>query len=127
MKVDIRTFPEHPPDAPIDKSAVLIVDFEGRLVAGTGEVVLRDTMNALVAEDWKMILLNLSEITRIDSAGIGELMASIKLATRFGCEVRLVNVKGQVLDILRLSQLLPLLKVHESEHEAIDAFHVQAN
>ena len=122
MNVDVRIHPEVAEDAPLDKSThVLIVDLDGRLVAGTGELVLRETMNQLVAEDYKKILLNLSLVDRIDSAGIGELMASVKLAGRFGCKVRLVNVEGQVRDILRLSQLLPLLDVHDSEDTALVA------
>ena len=127
MNVDVRIHPEVAEDAPLDKSThVLIVDLDGRLVAGTGELVLRETMNQLVAEDYKKILLNLSLVDRIDSAGIGELMASVKLASRFGCKVRLVNVEGQVRDILRLSQLLPLLDVHESEDVALEAFGISA-
>ena len=123
MNVDVRIFPEVAENAPIDKTThVLIVDLDGRLVAGTGDVVLRETMNQLVADNYRNILLNLSLVDRIDSAGIGELMASVKLANRFGCKVRLVNVAGQVLDILRLSQLLPLLDLHDSEEEAIAAF-----
>lgn len=101
---------------------VIILDMEGRLTAGTGDHVLRDAMNQLVADDWKKILLNLSEVRKIDSAGIGELMASVKLARRFECDARLLNVKGQVLQILELSQLLPLLKVYQNEDEAVASF-----
>jgi len=105
-----------------DVDDVIVVDMDGRLVAGTGDVVLRDTLNRVVAGDARKILLNLSEVDRIDSAGIGELMASVKLARRFGSEVRLLNVSGQVLRILQLSQLLPLLDIHDDEGDAIASF-----
>ena len=49
-------------------------------------------------------------------------MASVKLARRFSCDARLLNVKGQVLQILELSQLLPLLNVYQNEEEAIASF-----
>lgn len=101
---------------------VTVVDMDGRLVAGTGDKTLRDTVNQLVADDQRKILLNLSKVRRIDSAGIGELMASVKLAKRFGCDARLLNLQGQVLRILQLSQLLPLLTVYAEEHEALAAF-----
>ncbi|MEM6795801.1 MAG: STAS domain-containing protein [Acidobacteriota bacterium] len=101
---------------------VSIVEMDGRLVAGIGDEILRDTMNKVVAEDHKKILLNLSEVRRIDSAGIGELMAGVKLAKRFGSEVRLLNVSGQVLRILQLSQLLPLLTVYDDEEQALQSF-----
>lgn len=111
MEIDVRQMDD-----------VIILDMEGRLTAGTGDHVLRAAMNQLVADNWKKILLNLSEVRKIDSAGIGELMASIKLARRFECEARLLNVKGQVLQILELSQLLPLLKVYQDEDEAVSSF-----
>ncbi|MEO1086772.1 MAG: STAS domain-containing protein [Acidobacteriota bacterium] len=111
MEINVRTVDD-----------VVVVDMDGRLVAGTGDVELRDTLNKVVAGDASKILLNLSEVRRIDSAGIGELMASVKLARRFGSEVRLINVNGQVLRILQLSQLLPLLTIYDNEAEALKSF-----
>ncbi|MEO1367718.1 MAG: STAS domain-containing protein, partial [Acidobacteriota bacterium] len=111
MEINVRTVDD-----------VVVVDMDGRLVAGTGDVELRDTLNKVVAGDASKILLNLSEVRRIDSAGIGELMASVKLARRFGSEVRLINVNGQVLRILQLSQLLPLLTIYDNEVEALKSF-----
>ncbi len=111
MRVDVRQAED-----------VIIVDLTGRLVSGTGDQLLREIMNELLAGNWTKILLNLSEVTKIDSAGIGELVASIKLAKRFDSRVKLLHVRGQIRDILELSQILPLLEVYESEQDAIAAF-----
>ncbi|MEM6453800.1 MAG: STAS domain-containing protein [Acidobacteriota bacterium] len=111
MKVDVR----HSGD-------VIIVDLRGGLVAGVGDEMLREVMNALVAEGWKGILLNLSGVPRIDSAGIGELVASVRMANRLGSRTKLLHVIGRVRDVLELSQVLPLLDVHDSEQEALAAF-----
>ena len=62
---------------------VILVDLEGRLVAGVGDQILRDVMNELIAEGWQKILLNLSGVSWIDSSGIGELVAGIRLAKPF--------------------------------------------
>ncbi len=101
---------------------VILVDLKGRLVAGTGAEQLQEIINELLASDWRKIVLNLSEISRIDSAGIGELVSGIRLAERFSSEIKLLHVKGQVLDILALSQLLPLLDIYYTESEALAAF-----
>ena len=101
---------------------IIIVDLEGRLVAGTGAEQLQAVMNQLLASDWKKIILNLSEVTKVDSAGIGELVASSRLAQRFGSAVKLINLQGQVRQIFALSQLLPLMAIYYSEDEAITAF-----
>ncbi len=111
MRVDVRNVED-----------VIIVDLKGRLVSGTGDQLLREVMNELLAGSWTKILLNLSEVTKIDSAGIGELVASIKLAERFGSRVKLLHVRGQIRDILELSQILPLLEIYESEQSAVEAF-----
>ena len=111
MRVDVRQAED-----------VIIVDLKGRLVSGTGDQLLREVMNELLAASWTKILLNLSEVTKIDSAGIGELVASIKLAERFSSRVKLLHVRGQIRDILELSQILPLLEIYASEESAIEAF-----
>ncbi len=111
MHVDIRKIED-----------VIIVDLGGDLVAGIGDEVLREVMNELVASGWRKILINLSDVPRIDSAGIGELVASIKLAERLGTSVRLLKVTGRVRAVLEFSQVLPLFQVYEDEDEAIGDF-----
>lgn len=112
MHVDVRKSGE---DA-------IIVDLEGRLVAGVGDELLREVMNELVAEGWEKILLNLSRVTRIDSSGVGELVASARLARRFGGSVKIVRLSEDVRRVLHLSQILPVLDIYDSEDEAIGSF-----
>ncbi|MEM7582150.1 MAG: STAS domain-containing protein [Acidobacteriota bacterium] len=111
MRVDVR-----------QSDDVILVDMDGRLVSGTGDKLLREIINELLGSNWTKIVLNLSKVTKIDSAGIGELVASVKMAERFGSRVQLLHVEGQIRDILELSQILPLLEVHDTEDEAIAAF-----
>jgi len=111
MKADVRLAGE-----------VIIVDLEGNLVAGVGDEVLTQVMNELVAKEYKKILLNLSGVSIIDSLGVGELVASVKLGQRFGSEVKMTNIKGQVREVLDLTQLLPVLGIHSTEAEALAAF-----
>jgi len=111
MKVDVRNTDD-----------VIIVDLDGRLVLGVGDEILRDVVNELLAEDWKKIVLNLRRVTIIDSSGIGEVVASWKLAKRFGASIKLLRPAPQIQRTLRLTQLLPLLEVFESEEEALASF-----
>ncbi len=111
MKVDVR-----------QAGKVIIVDIDAELIAGIGDELLSQVMNELLAEDWKQILLNLSKVSKIDSCGIGEIVAGIKLADRFGSSVKLVNVGKKVRDVLDLTRILPLLEIHENEAQALEAF-----
>ena len=111
MKVDVR----HVGD-------VIIVDLEGRLVLGVGVEILRDVINELLAEGWKKIVLNLREVTIMDSSGIGEVVAGWKLAARFGATLKLMRPGPHIQRTLRLTQILPLLEVFDSEEEAVASF-----
>ena len=112
MKVDVRKIGD-----------VVVVDLEGRLVAGVGDELLREVINELLAEGWRKILLNMAQVRYIDSAGIGELVASLHTAQTFGATLRSTRrMEGKVERVLHLSQVLPLLSVHESEEEALAAF-----
>jgi anti-sigma B factor antagonist len=98
---------------------VVIVDLQGRLLAGVGDEILRDVMNELLAEGWRKILLNLSEVTSIDSAGVGELVASHKICERFDAKLKLLNLHERVRKSLHLSQLLPVFEVYDEERVAL--------
>jgi anti-sigma B factor antagonist len=104
------------------KGDVVIVDMTGRLVGGIGDEILRNVVNELLAEEWKKILLNLSGITAIDSAGIGELVASLKTANHLGAGLRILNLNERVRTALHLGRLLPLFAVYEDEKAAVQSF-----
>lgn len=101
---------------------VTILDLHGTLVAGVGDEVLRDAVNRLLGADCRRILVNLAEVTRLDSAGVGELVASWKLAARFGAQLKLLRPGDRVRSTLHLAQVLPLVEVFEDEAEAVQSF-----
>ena len=101
---------------------VVIVDLRGDLVAEDGEELLREVVDELVAEGWRKILLNLGKIKRMDSGGVGELVASWKLANEFGAKIKLLRPGDRVRHTLHLSQILPLLEVFEDEPQAVASF-----
>ncbi len=105
---------------------VVIVDMNGRLVAGVGDEILREVVNELLAEGWKKILLNLSQVTTVDSAGVGELVASLKVTQRLGGSLKLRNLHERVKTSLHLSSLLPLFEVYDAEAAALEHFKAAA-
>jgi anti-sigma B factor antagonist len=104
------------------KGDVVIVDFEGRLAVGVGDEVLPHVISEVLKEGYKKILLNLSEMDYIDSNGLGELVQSLKTSKRYGASLRLLKPQDRVAKTLRLTNLLPMFAVHESEEEALKAF-----
>ncbi len=89
---------------------VVILDLKGRLTAGLGDQILRDAIDELLAEGRRQILLNLSEVAFVDSAGVGELVAGLKTARRFGAELKLLNVGRPRLQHARHGAAAPHLR-----------------
>jgi anti-sigma B factor antagonist len=101
---------------------VVIVDLKGKLTAGLGDQILRESIDELLAEDWKKILLNLSEVTFLDSAGVGELVAGLRTAQRFGASLKLVNASERVHSTLYIARLLPVFEIYRDEVQALASF-----
>ncbi|HVN75689.1 MAG TPA: STAS domain-containing protein [Thermoanaerobaculaceae bacterium] len=101
---------------------VTIVDFKGDLVTEDGDEVLREVVGKLIAEGRMRILLNLAHVKRMDSGGVGELVASWKAAHEHGASIKLLRPGDRVKFTLHLSQILPLLEVFEDEDAAVQGF-----
>jgi anti-sigma B factor antagonist len=105
---------------------VMILDLKGRLTAGLGDQILRDAVDELLAEGRRRILLNLSEVSFVDSAGVGELVAGLKTARRFQAELKLLNVGERVYSTLDMARLLPTFEIYADETEAVASFAAEA-
>ena len=101
---------------------VMILDLKGRLTAGLGDQILREAIDELLAEGRRHILLNLSEVAFLDSAGVGELVAGLKTARRFQADLKLLNVGERVYSTLDMARLLPTFEIYAQEGEAVDSF-----
>src|SRR6266576_6797076 len=104
------------------KGDVVVIDFEGRLAAGVGDELLPRLVEQLIGEGHRKILLNLSEMDYIDSNGLGELVQSLKTSKRYGASLRLLKPQERVQKTLRLTNLLPMFSVYDSESEALKEF-----
>ena len=101
---------------------VVILDLKGRLTAGLGDQILREAIDELLAEGRRRILLNLSEVAFLDSAGVGELVAGLRTARRFGADLKLLNVGDRVYSTLDMARLLPTFETYKDEAEAVKSF-----
>ncbi len=100
---------------------ILIVDCVGRVVFGEESALLRETVKKAVSEN-NRIVLNLGEISYIDSGGLGTLVALRTTAQNAGGTIKLTNLTKRVGDLLQVTKLLTVFDVYNSEAEAIDSF-----
>jgi len=101
---------------------VSVIDVSGRITLGEGSSTLRDALRGLVAQGQKKILLNLGEVSYIDSSGIGELVSAFTSVTNGGGELKLLNLTKRVKDLLQITKLYTVFDVHETETSAIRSF-----
>ena len=101
---------------------VTIVDLSGRITLGEGSVVLRDQIRDLLSKGNKRILLNLGDVSYIDSSGIGELVSAYTTVRNQGGELKLLNLTKKVHDLLQITKLYTVFDVKDDEASAIKAF-----
>ena len=101
---------------------VAVVDMSGRITLGEGSVVLRDTIRDLIGKGSKKILLNLGDVTYIDSSGIGELVSAFTAVRRENGELKLLNLTKKVHDLLQITKLYTVFDVKDDEAAAVKAF-----
>ena len=131
---------------------VFIVDLAGRITAGDAVVAFRQAIRDEIANGHHKILLNLRDVSYIDSSGLGELIMAIGTVTQTICtscgatvfkdedgnwdpcpqceskerktwgQMKLSNPGRQVTDLLQFTKLYAVFDVHESEQEALASF-----
>ena len=132
--------------------SVSIVDLAGRITAGDALSVLRETIRDEVAKGHTKILLNLKDVSYVDSSGLGELIMALGTVTQTICakcgatvfkddegnwdpcpqcesrerkawgQLKLSNPGRQVMDLLQFTKLFTVFDVHESEEHALASF-----
>jgi anti-sigma B factor antagonist len=101
---------------------VAIVDLAGRITLGEGSGLLRSTIKDLVANGQKNILVNLKEVSYLDSAGLGELVGSYASVTHAGGSIKLLHPQAKVHDLLQVTKLFTVFVTFDDENEALRSF-----
>jgi anti-sigma B factor antagonist len=101
---------------------VTVIDLAGRITLGEGSSALRDALKEHIAKGEKKILLNLGEVSYIDSSGIGELVSGFTTVTNQGGQMKLLGLNKRVKDLLQVTKLYTVFEVFEDEAEAIRSY-----
>ena len=127
-KVIVRRFtgdalPGYLPGANFVRNGTLdLLDLSGRITLGEGSVQLRDAVRDLLSKGQKHILLNLGDVTYIDSSGIGELVSAFTTVKNQGGELKLLNLTRKVHDLLQITKLYTVFDVKDDEASAVASF-----
>jgi anti-sigma B factor antagonist len=101
---------------------ISVLDMEGRIVLGEESSALRERVKNLLGQDHKKIVLNMANVSYIDSAGLGALVASYTSAKNQGAMLKLANLGGKFREVLQVTKLLTVFEVYDSEAAALGSF-----
>ena len=99
-----------------------VLDASGKITLGEGSVLFREKIKELVGSGNKKILVNMADITYIDSSGIGELVSGFTTTTTAGGMLKLLNLGKRVEDLLQITKLYTVFDTHTDEAAAIRSF-----
>ena len=111
MKIEVR-----------EREGIQILDIEGKITIGKGDVVLREAVHEQIGKGVSKMLINLANVSTIDSSGVGELVSAYTTVTNRGGKLKLVKIPAKVNDILQITQLITVFETFDSEEEAVKSF-----
>jgi len=107
-----------------ERGEVTILELEGRLVLDDGDTVFRETINGLMDRNKLKMVVNLGDVSYIDSAGIGVLVGRYLGIRRRGGDMKLAHLTARSHRVMTITQLLNVFDCYDSVEEAVRAFGV---
>ncbi|CAM2064792.1 Anti-sigma factor antagonist [Sulfidibacter corallicola] len=101
---------------------ITILDLEGQITIGEGDVQLREAIHKLVEIGQKRILLNMARVTYMDSSGVGELMACLQHIQEHEGQFKLLNISKKIKNLLFIAQILSIFEYFNDEELAVASF-----
>ena len=104
------------------RDGVTILEPRGKITIGDGDVALRDAVLSALERGDQSLLIDFRRVPRIDSSGLGELVAARSRAVGAGGEIKLTNLGRRVSDVVEVTQMHTVFDVFDSEDAAIASF-----
>jgi anti-sigma B factor antagonist len=101
---------------------VTVIDAVGRITLGEGSSTFREIVKDLVNKGNKKILLNLADVSYIDSSGIGELVSGFTSVSNAGGSLKLLKLTKRIQDLLQITKLYTVFEVFDDEAKALASF-----
>ena len=106
---------------------VVVLDLNGRITLGETAASLRDTIRELLDSQQRNILLNLADVSYIDSSGLGQLVASYATVTSHGGQLKLLNLQKKLHELMQVTKLITVFDVYNNEPAALRSFETAAS
>lgn len=101
---------------------VTVLDLSGQITFTQGDQQFKDKINSLVHQGHTNILVNLANVSYVDSAGLGELVGAYTTVKKAGGSMKLLNLTRKLHDLLAITKLLTIFDTYDSEQDALKQF-----
>lgn len=101
---------------------VTIIELQGKITIGEGDVQLRKCIEEVLKDDARKIILDLKGVSYMDSSGVGELVASYTTITNRGAQLRLTHLRSKIYSLLQLTALITVFQIYDSNEDALQSF-----
>ena len=101
---------------------VTILRLVGRLELDDGDTTLRDHINGLADQGRVNLILDLTKVTRLDSAGIGMLVSKYLTVKRLGGIIKLLHLTDRTSRLLNMTKLATVFEIFEQDDQALQSF-----
>ena len=105
-----------------ESGTATIVDLNGKLMLGEPTQRLHDKVNSLIQQGKKHIVLNLAEVSMVDSGGLGELVRTLTTMQKHGGSLKVANLPKRIQDLLVMTRLVTIFETYEDENAAVKSF-----
>jgi anti-sigma B factor antagonist len=103
-------------------NGVTVVDLAGKIALGESNRALHDELRELAQGSEKNILVNLRNVTLIDSSGLGELVAGYASIEKSGGTMKLTNLPDRATELMTITKLYTVFDVFDNEADAVSSF-----
>lgn len=105
-----------------NEEQVTILELEGRITIGEGDVMMREAIMGLLEGGQRSILLNMARVSYMDSSGVGELLSCLTQVTEAGGAFKLLNISTKIKNLLHIAQILSVFEYFNDEETALASF-----
>jgi anti-sigma B factor antagonist len=105
-----------------ESEGIVILDLKGPVTFGNGDLALRDRLAALHQSGKVNVILNLKEVSEIDSTGLGTLVFGLARLRKAGGRLALLNVNRTHLKLFLLTRLAIAFEFFDDEQDAVNSF-----
>jgi anti-sigma B factor antagonist len=105
-----------------EAEGVTVLALKGKITIGSGDVALRDAIEGAVNKGQKKLLVDLGGVSKMDSSGLGELVAAHNTVTAEGGAIKLANIPSKLYNIMGVTQIISVFDVFDDVDEGLGSF-----